>query len=115
MNPVEKCFEILFPKGSQEKNLWEKSIRVMGNFDIKTVGKELALKCLCYMVNGVNFPKDIKTESILKAEGFFPEILGVAPEHEFHMAEIEIIENLLNEGKTVKEISEMYKNKSRSE
>lgn len=109
---LDRTFHVLFPHRFHGVLAHIKAEEVINNLHVSKIGEKLALLCLCEIVNNVGFPDlEKQTECVRKAEEKLPELLGVNPDHEFHMAEVEIIHNLLKSGSSFADIEKMYKNK----
>ena len=75
----------------------------------ENIGETLSVRCLIEIINHVSFATDKEREKhVLWAEELLPEILGIHPHHEIHMAETEFIEYLFNEGRTLKNVKEKF-------
>jgi len=95
-----KMVEILH---NENKFSTKKLIELFG----ENTGETLSVRCLIEIINHVSFTTNKEREKhVLWAEGLLPEILGMHPYHEIHMAETEFIEYLFNEGRTLENIKE---------
>ena len=99
MTVLHSAYNLLFCR-PQHYHEWEMAKEIIDNFDVRIFGEELSAKVLCLIFH---------QEYIRKAEEKMPELFGAEPEHEFHMDEIAVIENMFNNGVQIKEIRKMYR------
>ena len=88
---------------------WEMAGIVLDNFNVPMIGEDLAFEFLLDAINFIPFPLSIRRKYILKAEGFIEELLGLSGDHEIHMDEAAVMEEMLREGKTLEDIRNSYK------
>ena len=82
---------------------------VLDNFNVPMIGEDLAFEFLLDAINFIPFPLSIRRKYVLKAEGFIEELLGLSGDHEIHMDEAAVMEEMLREGKTLEDIRNSYK------
>lgn len=109
MSFVDRAHKVLFPHSIHPIEEWKKAEKILEEFDVPKLSEDLSLGVLCEIILFTFFPNlGRKTRCIRRAEEKLPELLGVNPDHEFHMAEVEVIWDLLREGKSAEEISQMF-------
>ena len=106
--PVDEAFAKVSPS-SCYLGEYEKAALVLDNFSIPMLGEECAFKFLVHTINSVYFPRTITREYIGRAERFLEELLGLSGDHELHMDEVAAIGQMMREGRTFPEISQIYK------
>lgn len=88
---------------------WEYAGVVLDNFNVPMIGEELAFEFLLDVINYVPFPSYIKRKYVGKAEAYIEEMLNLSGDHEIHMEEAAVMEQMLREGKTLEDIRNSYK------
>ncbi len=84
---------------------WQKAEKVLENFSVPELGEELAARFLCDVVTEIRFPNDrISYENVLHAENLLAEVLGINPDHELHMDEVEIIQRQFRDGESLEQV-----------
>ena len=93
-NPLDEVFDVLFPNYPHHPiSNHKKADMVIRNLNVPKIGVEKAFSVCCEVILRVDFPsRDQRANIVGRAEHLLPEILGTNPDHEFHMDEVEYLE-----------------------